>query len=54
MTTTDTARPAAPPAATPGRRISINPRQSGIYVAFALTLWTVPTWTPDQLASQSS
>lgn len=21
-----------------------------IYVAFALTLWTVPTWTPDQLA----
>ena len=20
-----------------------------IYVAFALTLWTVPTWTPDQL-----
>ncbi|WIX77221.1 sugar ABC transporter permease [Amycolatopsis carbonis] len=36
MTTTDTARPAAPPAATPGRRISINPRQSGIYVAFAL------------------
>ncbi|MEV4603200.1 multiple monosaccharide ABC transporter permease [Amycolatopsis sp. NPDC049253] len=36
MTTTDTARPAAPPTATPGRRISINPRQSGIYVAFAL------------------
>ena len=21
-----------------------------IYVAFTLTLWTVPTWTPDQLA----
>ena len=21
-----------------------------IYVAFALTLWTVPTWTPDQMA----
>jgi len=21
-----------------------------IYVAFALTIWTVPTWTPDQLA----
>lgn len=21
-----------------------------IYIAFALTLWTVPTWTPDQLA----
>jgi protein-S-isoprenylcysteine O-methyltransferase Ste14 len=21
-----------------------------IYVAFAMTLWTVPTWTPDQLA----
>ena len=21
-----------------------------IYVSFALTLWTVPTWTPDQLA----
>jgi protein-S-isoprenylcysteine O-methyltransferase Ste14 len=21
-----------------------------IYVAFALTLWTVPTWTPDHLA----
>lgn len=21
-----------------------------IYVAFALALWTVPTWTPDQLA----
>ena len=20
-----------------------------IYVAFTLTLWTVPTWTPDQL-----
>jgi protein-S-isoprenylcysteine O-methyltransferase Ste14 len=20
-----------------------------IYVSFALTLWTVPTWTPDQL-----
>ena len=21
-----------------------------IYVSFALTLWTVPSWTPDQLA----
>lgn len=21
-----------------------------IYVAFALTFWTVPTWTPDQMA----
>ncbi len=21
-----------------------------IYVAFAITLWTVPVWTPDQLA----
>ncbi|HEY2057953.1 MAG TPA: multiple monosaccharide ABC transporter permease [Amycolatopsis sp.] len=36
MTATDTARPAAPPGAAPARRISINPRQSGIYVAFAL------------------
>ncbi|MFI5612094.1 multiple monosaccharide ABC transporter permease [Amycolatopsis sp. NPDC051903] len=36
MTTTDTPRTAPPPVATPGRRISINPRQSGIYVAFAL------------------
>lgn len=27
-------------------RISRQP----IYVAFALTVWTVPTWTPDQLA----
>jgi protein-S-isoprenylcysteine O-methyltransferase Ste14 len=25
-----------------------------IYVAFALTLWTVPVWTPDQLALSSS
>lgn len=25
-----------------------------IYVAFALTLWTVPTWTPDQLALASA
>ncbi|MEM9050241.1 MAG: isoprenylcysteine carboxylmethyltransferase family protein [Pseudomonadota bacterium] len=25
-----------------------------IYVAFALTLWTVPVWTPDQLALASS
>ena len=24
-----------------------------IYLAFALTLWTVPTWTPDQLALAS-
>ncbi|HEY3469733.1 MAG TPA: multiple monosaccharide ABC transporter permease [Amycolatopsis sp.] len=35
MTTTE-ARPAAPPAERSARRISINPRQSGIYVAFAL------------------
>lgn len=25
-----------------------------IYVAFALTLWTVPVWTPDQLALSAS
>jgi hypothetical protein len=25
-----------------------------IYVAFALTLWTVPVWTPDQLALATS
>ncbi|WP_406630005.1 multiple monosaccharide ABC transporter permease [Amycolatopsis sp. WGS_07] len=39
MTTTNPARaadPAAPPAGRSPRRISINPRQSGIYVAFAL------------------
>ncbi|MEV6878702.1 multiple monosaccharide ABC transporter permease [Amycolatopsis sp. NPDC051128] len=35
MTTTE-ARPAAPPGERSKRRISINPRQSGIYVAFAL------------------
>ncbi|MBE8522376.1 sugar ABC transporter permease [Amycolatopsis sp. H6(2020)] len=35
MTTTD-ARPAVPPVERSKRRISINPRQSGIYVAFAL------------------
>ncbi|RSD09509.1 multiple monosaccharide ABC transporter permease [Amycolatopsis eburnea] len=35
MTTTE-ARPAAPPVERSKRRISINPRQSGIYVAFAL------------------
>ncbi len=35
MTTTE-ARPDAPPGERSARRISINPRQSGIYVAFAL------------------
>lgn len=35
MTTTDV-RPGTPPVEKPARRISINPRQSGIYVAFAL------------------
>ncbi|WP_086850165.1 multiple monosaccharide ABC transporter permease [Amycolatopsis kentuckyensis] len=35
MTTTE-ARPAVPPVERSKRRISINPRQSGIYVAFAL------------------
>ena len=35
MTTTDM-RPSAPPGERSARRISINPRQSGIYVAFAL------------------
>jgi len=35
MTTTDV-RPSAPPGERSARRISINPRQSGIYVAFAL------------------
>ncbi|WP_410638794.1 multiple monosaccharide ABC transporter permease [Amycolatopsis sp. lyj-346] len=35
MTTTE-ARPAGPPVERSKRRISINPRQSGIYVAFAL------------------
>ncbi|WP_328456095.1 MULTISPECIES: multiple monosaccharide ABC transporter permease [unclassified Amycolatopsis] len=35
MTTTE-ARPDAPPVEHSARRISINPRQSGIYVAFAL------------------
>ena len=29
-------------------RSSVRVRQP-IYVAFTLTLWTVPTWTPDQL-----
>jgi ubiquinone biosynthesis O-methyltransferase len=39
--------PAFPPMPTTGLfRIVRQP----IYVAFTLTLWTVPTWTPDQLA----
>jgi ubiquinone biosynthesis O-methyltransferase len=39
--------PVFPPMPTTGLfRIVRQP----IYVAFALTLWTVPTWTPDQLA----
>jgi hypothetical protein len=39
--------PVFPPMPTAGLfRIVRQP----IYVAFALTLWTVPTWTPDQLA----
>ena len=39
--------PAFPPMPTGGLfRVVRQP----IYVAFALTLWTVPTWTPDQLA----
>jgi ubiquinone biosynthesis O-methyltransferase len=39
--------PVVPPMPTTGLfRIVRQP----IYVAFALTLWTVPTWTPDQLA----
>jgi ubiquinone biosynthesis O-methyltransferase len=38
--------PAYPPMPTKGLfRLVRQP----IYVAFALTLWTVPTWTPDQL-----
>ncbi len=36
MTTTDTERPVSAPVEKSARRISINPRQSGIYVAFAL------------------
>jgi protein-S-isoprenylcysteine O-methyltransferase Ste14 len=41
------ARPTFPDMPTSGLfRIIRQP----IYVAFALTLWTVPTWTPDQLA----
>ena len=40
-------RPVFPPMPTVGLfRIIRQP----IYVAFALTLWTVPVWTPDQLA----
>jgi ubiquinone biosynthesis O-methyltransferase len=39
-------RPVYPPMPTTGLfRLVRQP----IYVAFALTLWTVPTWTPDQL-----
>lgn len=39
-------RPAYPPMPTTGLfRFTRQP----IYVAFTLTLWTVPTWTPDQL-----
>lgn len=41
------AEPVYPPMPTTGLfRFTRQP----IYVAFALTLWTVPTWTPDQLA----
>lgn len=40
-------RPVFPPMPTTGLfRLIRQP----IYVAFALTLWTVPTWSPDQLA----
>ncbi|WP_328360418.1 isoprenylcysteine carboxylmethyltransferase family protein [Mycobacterium sp. NBC_00419] len=39
-------KPVYPPMPTTGLfRLTRQP----IYVAFALTLWTVPTWTPDQL-----
>ncbi len=39
--------PAYPPMPTTGLfRLTRQP----IYLAFTLTLWTVPTWTPDQLA----
>lgn len=39
-------RPVYPPMPTTGLfRLTRQP----IYVAFTLTLWTVPTWTPDQL-----
>lgn len=39
-------KPIYPPMPTTGLfRLTRQP----IYVAFALTLWTVPTWTPDQL-----
>jgi protein-S-isoprenylcysteine O-methyltransferase Ste14 len=41
------ARPAYPPMPRTGLfRLCRQP----IYLAFALTLWTVPVWTPDQLA----
>jgi 2-polyprenyl-6-hydroxyphenyl methylase/3-demethylubiquinone-9 3-methyltransferase len=41
------AKPNYPPMPTRGLfRLCRQP----IYLAFALTLWTVPTWTPDQLA----
>ncbi|MEM6304243.1 MAG: isoprenylcysteine carboxylmethyltransferase family protein [Pseudomonadota bacterium] len=41
------AKPRFPPMPTTGLfRVIRQP----IYVAFALTLWTVPVWTPDQLA----
>lgn len=39
-------RPAYPPMPTRGLFAIIR---QPIYVAFALTLWTVPVWTPDQL-----
>ncbi|MCC6006080.1 MAG: isoprenylcysteine carboxylmethyltransferase family protein [Rhodobacteraceae bacterium] len=40
-------RPAFPPMPETGLFAVIR---QPIYVAFALTLWTVPVWTPDQLA----
>lgn len=47
MSLMQNARPRFPPMPTGGLfRVIRQP----IYVAFALTLWTVPTWTPDQLA----
>lgn len=47
MSLMQNAKPRFPPMPTGGLfRVIRQP----IYVAFALTLWTVPTWTPDQLA----